>query len=383
MALHFSQNEYAERMVRLQEAMAERDLGCLMLFSQESMYWLTGYDTFGFCFFQCLVVTRNGEMALLTRAPDLRQARHTSIIDNIVVWTDRGGADPTNDLHALMGELDLVGEQIGVEYRTPGLTGYYERLLESRFRGFGEFQDASDLVPGLRAVKSRAELTHVRKAAKLADAALDAALSEISAGADEGKILAAMHSGIFAAGGDYPANEFVIGSGKDALLCRYKSGRRKLSKNDQLTLEWAGVWAHYHAAMMRTIIVGKPTARHQELYEAASEALVQCRDAAKVGRPVSDIFDAHSKVLDAAGLTRHRFNQSGYSLGATFAPSWMDPPMIYADNRQPIEANMVLFLHVIVADSDSGTAMMLGQSYVTGAGGARDLSEHEIDLIVR
>ena len=22
------------------------------------MYWLTGYDTFGFCFFQCLVLRR-------------------------------------------------------------------------------------------------------------------------------------------------------------------------------------------------------------------------------------------------------------------------------------------------------------------------------------
>jgi Xaa-Pro aminopeptidase len=383
MALHFSRDEFAERMTRMQSAMAERELDCLMLFSQESMYWLTGYDTFGFRYFQCLVVTSAGEMALLTRAPDLRQARHTSILDNIVVWTDRSGADPTNDLHALMGEMDLVGAHIGVEYDTPGLNAYYGRLLENRFRGFGEFSDATDLVPRLRMVKSRAELAHVRKAAKLTDAALDAALSNISAGADEGKILAAMHSEIFSAGGDYPGNEFIIGSGKDALLCRYKSGRRKLSKNDQLTLEWAGAWAHYHAAMMRTIIVGKPTARHLELYEAASEALVQCREAAKVGQPVSDIFDAHMRVLDAAGLTRHRLNACGYSLGATFAPTWMDPPMIYADNREPIVANMVLFLHIIIADSDTNTAMMLGQSYITGTGGARDLSEHEIDLIVR
>ncbi len=49
-----------------------------------------------------------------------------------------------------------------------------------------------------------------------------------------------------------PANEFIIGSGRDALLCRYKSGRRKLSKRDQLTLEFAGVYRHYHAAFMRT-----------------------------------------------------------------------------------------------------------------------------------
>ena len=50
----------------------------MLLFAQESMYWLTGYDTFGFCFFQCLVVKADGSMVLLTRSADLRQARQTS-----------------------------------------------------------------------------------------------------------------------------------------------------------------------------------------------------------------------------------------------------------------------------------------------------------------
>ena len=73
-----------------------------------------------------------------------------------------------------------------------------------------------------------------------------------------------MQGAVFAGGGDYPANEYIIGSGPDALLCRYKAGRRTLDHSDQLTLEWAGAFHHYHAAMMRTVIVGEPTARHVE-----------------------------------------------------------------------------------------------------------------------
>ena len=83
-----------------------------------------------------------------------------------------------------------------------------------------------------------------------------------------------MQGAIFAGGGDYPANEFIIGSGPDALLCRYKAGRRKLNKNDQLTLEWAGVFHHYHAPMMRTVLTGKVSKRHQELFDAAPDALL-------------------------------------------------------------------------------------------------------------
>ncbi len=90
MTLHFSREEYDTRRERLLEAMAAEKLDAMLLFSQESMYWLTGYDTFGFCFFQCLIVRSNGEMSLLTRAPDLRQAKHTSIITDIHIWMDRG-----------------------------------------------------------------------------------------------------------------------------------------------------------------------------------------------------------------------------------------------------------------------------------------------------
>src|SRR5688572_16511914 len=78
MALHFEPEEFAARRDRLMIVMAEQKLDAVLLFAQESMYWLTGYDTFGFCFFQCLVVKADGSNVLMTRSADLRQARQTS-----------------------------------------------------------------------------------------------------------------------------------------------------------------------------------------------------------------------------------------------------------------------------------------------------------------
>ena len=72
MALHFERSEFDARRDRLLIEMAEKKLDAVLLFAQESMYWLTGYDTFGFCFFQCLVVSREGKFSLLTRSADLR-----------------------------------------------------------------------------------------------------------------------------------------------------------------------------------------------------------------------------------------------------------------------------------------------------------------------
>ena len=54
MALHFSTEELAQRRQRTIALMAEAKLDGLLIFHQESMYYLTGYDTFGYVFFQCL-----------------------------------------------------------------------------------------------------------------------------------------------------------------------------------------------------------------------------------------------------------------------------------------------------------------------------------------
>ncbi|MGL4490300.1 MAG: M24 family metallopeptidase, partial [Rhizobiaceae bacterium] len=274
MALHFERGEFATRLTRLTTAMQERKLDAVLLFAQESMYWLTGYDTFGFCFFQSLVVKADGSMVLLTRSADLRQARHTSIIENIVVWADRDNANPAFDLRNLMSDLGLLGGKIGIEYQTHGLTAANGRKLDEQMNTFGAISDFSGVVDAMRTIKSPAEIEKVRRAAELGDDAFNRALPLIKSGADEGAILAAMHAAIFEGGGDYPANEFIIGSGPDALLCRYKAGRRKLDPNDQLTLEWAGVYNHYHAALMRTVVIGTPSPRHLELQAAAHEALL-------------------------------------------------------------------------------------------------------------
>ena len=383
MALHFSRDEFDMRFARLQVAMADRKLDAMLLFSQESMYWLTGYDTFGFVFFQCLVVTKSGRLSLITRSPDLRQARHTSIIEEILVWADRVGADPTRALKEHLFEMDLLGSNIGIEFDTQGLTGKNGRALEEQLRSFAQIQDASDIIPELRLVKSAAEIEYVREAARLADAAWCAGVDLAVPGANEGDILAAMQGAVFAGGGDYPGNEFIVGSGRDALLCRSKSGRRTLDETDQLTLEFAGVYRRYHVAMMETVLIGEPRPRHLELYDAAEAALKAVVAAMRPGNTFGDVYDAHTQQLNDRGMQAHKLNACGYSLGATFAPSWMDPPMFYHGNPAPIVPDMVLFAHMILMDSETETAMTLGRTYLTTEAEAEPLSRIAPTLVTK
>ncbi len=382
MALHFTTEEFADRRARACAAMAEDGLDGLLMFRQESMYYLTGYDTFGYVYFQCLYLGADGAMTLLTRAPDLRQARHTSVIEDIRVWVDREGATPADDLRALLDELGCEGEKLGVEYEAYGLTGRSALRLNAALDGFCALADASDLVNRLRVVKSAAELVYVRKAAALADDALDEANRLAVAGAFEGDILAAMQGAIYRGGGDDPANEFVMSSGKDALLCRYFSGRRRLEAEDQMTIEFAGVYRHYHAALMRTLAIGSPPQRQRDMYAIAADSLAAATDALRPGRPVGEVFDAHARVIDDSGMAEHRLNACGYSMGATYAPNWMDWPMFYHGNPVIARPGMTFFIHIVIMDSPAGLAMSLGESVEVTADGTARLSRSALDFVV-
>ncbi|WP_395831692.1 M24 family metallopeptidase [Elstera sp.] len=383
MALHFTPEELTARREKACAAMAAQGLDGLLLFRQESMYYLTGYDTFGYVYFQCLYLGADGRLMLLTRAPDLRQAQHTSMIDDIRIWADRDGADPVNELKDILTGFGLAGKKLGAEFNAYGLPYALGKRLVTALESSFTLSDASDLVTRLRLIKSPAELTYVRRAATLADLALDAAQDIIAPGAFEGDILAAMHGAIYAGGGDDPANEFIIGSGRDALLCRYFSGRKYLAAEDQITLEFAGAYRHYHSCLMQTIPIGTITDRHRTLHGVAMDALAACREALKPGEPVGGVFDAYARVCDRAGETPHRLNACGYSLGTTFAPNWMDWPMFYTGNPVVIQPGMVFFLHMILMDSDAGIAMCPGLTVEVTETGNQPLTRHKLELIGR
>jgi Xaa-Pro dipeptidase len=383
MALHFSAAELAGRRERAIALLQARGLDGLLMFRQESMYYLTGYDTFGYVFFQCLYLGADGRLMLLTRAPDLRQARHTSMVEDVRVWVDGPDAEPARDLRGALASFGLSGRRLGVEYEAYGLTARGGQRLQAALDGFCTLVDASDLVSRLRLVKSPAEIAYVRRAGELADAALDEANRLAGPGVFEGDILAAMHGAIFRGGGDDPANEFIIGSGPDALLCRYFTGRRRLERDDQLTLEFAGTYRHYHCCLMRTIRIGPPPPRQVEMHRAAVDALEACKAALVPGRPIGEVFDAHAAVLDRAGYRAHRMNATGYSLGTTFAPNWMDWPMFYHGNPELAAPGQVYFIHIIIFDDAAGLAMTTGQTVLVGERGAEPLSRQPLDLVVR
>ena len=382
MALHFSKEEFEKRKSKTLKTKKELNLDALLMFRQESMFWLTGYDTFGYVFFQTLILDQKGNVILLTRAPDLRQAQNTSNIKDIRIWVDKDNSNPTDDLKIILNELNLKGKKIGIEYEAYGMTGRNALRLNKSLNNYCDVEDQSELITKHRVVKSKEEIVYVKKAAELADKALDEAWKHTKAGASEAKILAEMQRVVLEGGGDYPANDYIIGSGHNALLCRYQAEKRNLSNQDQLSIEWAGTYKHYHSAMFRTIPIGKVNHKHIKMHEACVDALTKCEKNLIPGNTVGRVFDVHAKTFDDLGYNNSRMNACGYSLGSTFSPNWMDWPMLYTGNPYIIQPGNVFFMHMILMDSENELAMNLGETYLVTENGNERLGKQKLDLVV-
>ncbi|MCH7997198.1 MAG: aminopeptidase P family protein [Chloroflexi bacterium] len=383
MWLHFSEEELAGRRQKATAAMEAQGYDGLLMFRQESMYYLTGYDTMGYSQFQCLYMGPDGDLVLLTRSPDLRQSRSTSIIEDVRIWMDRGDANPGLDLRDILEEKGRRGKRLGVELEAWTLTGRRWEMVKAALDGFCDLEDASHLVSELRLVKSDAEVAYVRKAAELADDALEEAHRLIAPGVPELELFAGMHGVIFRGGGDYPAGRWIIGSGERALMVRHITGHGTIGENDQVALEFGAAYRHYHSCLMRTVLTGRPDAQHVRMHAAGVAALKAAQGACKPGATFGDVFDAHAKVFDDAGFREHRLNACGYSLGALYPPTWMDYPMLFTGNPVVIQPNMVIFMHMILLDSDRGLTMSPGETVLVTETGCQRLSRMSLDLVVK
>lgn len=370
-SLRFPPEEHAARLAATRAELRRRGLDALLVFAQESHYYLTGFDTSGFVFFQVGIVTADERPTiLLTRRPDLRQAEVASLYDDIRIWYNAEGDHPARELRGILEELRLSGSRIGVEFATHGLTAANGRSVDAALEGLCVLEDASDIVRTQRLVKSEAELVMVRRAGELADAATLAAIEASVPGATESDVSAAALTAMLTGGGEVPSGGPLVNSGPRALFGRGIGGARAVESDDQVLIELAASYCRYHVCTEATVSVGRTDPRQADMLKVADEALSEIKDAARPGAQLGTLDDIHRRVLDAAGFATERFGACGYALGCTFKPTWMDvPPMIYTGNPLVLKPGMVFFVHIMIPDTRTGLMAGIGQTFAICDGG--------------
>jgi Xaa-Pro aminopeptidase/Xaa-Pro dipeptidase len=289
-----AREEFAARIARVRERMAEAGLGALACYGAHVDYAPGDlrYLADWFCIEEeqaMLVVPADGPVALLTdSAADLDRAREQAVCDEVEHAPELATA-----VAARLRGFELVG-----------ITGgrvLPAAAMDALRGGVRAVTDASALTAELRMVKSPAELALLAEAARISDLGMRAGLDAVADGAREVEMAAAAEHAIRSAGAELSFTT-VAGAGPRTALGTFLPGDRPMRAGEAVLLDCGARVHGYHGDMCRTVAVGEPPPELEQALEAVAAAVEAAIDAARPGVTVGDLRESARGAVVEAGL---------------------------------------------------------------------------------
>ncbi|MBI4184098.1 MAG: aminopeptidase P family protein [Proteobacteria bacterium] len=373
----FPKKEIDRRVRALQAVLAEKGLDLYLTSGAENIFYLSGQQTPGYYMFQCLGVPAKGKPFLVIRSLETYNARANSYLSDITGYAD--GTDAADALAGVLAKKGWKGRRVAVDLNAWFLT---VNLFGRIGKALGRVEDGSGLVEALRRVKSPLELDAIARAAKANDAGMIAGLEAVAAGRSENDVAAAVMAGMIAAGSEYLGMEPFVTSGPRSGIPHSTWRRRRIRRGDVVILETAACYNRYHAALFRTVAVGRIPAKARDMFRVTEEALAAAIDRLRPGNTCADPHNAAQAVIDRHGYGYAYRKRSGYSIGISFAPDWGEGNILSLYKTVDAELRPGMVFHVPITLREYGKwTVAVSETVAVTKTGNRTLSRIPRDLV--
>lgn len=341
--LAFPKEEYELRLKKVQSKMDELDLGCLLVTDPTDLYYLTGLRSGGWCAmpWQTLVVPRKGNPDHITRKLERDIFQQQTWLEDIREGYG-DGEDPIALTIKYLKSYDNL-KRIGISKGSWFVSPNQLKKIEDAFQDV-EFVDTTNLLTDIRLIKSPAEISYIREAARILSIAIPEGVEAAREGCTENDIAAATLFSLVSNGSGTPAWTPFVGTGIRSNLGHVSWERYPVKKGDLVFLEVGAAMYRYHAATMRTISIGEPSSLARQLEEASREAVNAAIAVMKPGATTGEVDEACRSGVIKKGFGEYFNHRAGYSIGAGFKV-WIDGPSLMQGGTTVLEPGMVF--HVV------------------------------------
>ncbi len=377
----FPEQELEQRLRNVRSLMAEQDLDGLVITVPENIYYLTALDHWGFFACHLLIVPREGDMILVSRA--MERITVENQVRNARFFGHADSEDPVDHVVRALGELNILDGRLGMEKRSLFMTPRIaEKLQMDASRA--HWRDASGLVDGLRLVKSPLEIEYTRRAAVAADAGTLAAIDAIRDGASDYEIAAECHRAMILAGSEYPGfGPFIRPTTR--LGEEHTTWRGEVFTNgDAVFLELAAAYRKYQAPMGRLVYVGRAPEGAERSAELAIDGMKAICNAIRPGAKAGAVYAAWREVARSAGLDGYERHHCGYLVGIGFPPSWTGGSMVTSlapDSELELKVGMTFHAHSWFTDTDC-VDYFISNTVLLGEDGAEVLTSKSPETLI-
>ena len=294
----FPIEEYRQRLNRARSAMEIAGIDMLYLTSPEAVCYLSGYRAEWY--------QAQGPKAWL---PVTGIAVHVNACDHIHFEVQNeqvlagfttvsgdlrifgGDAQPSEDVIGfIVSNLDDEGwlkGTVGLEMHSYRPNRAVSERLQAGFEGKGAaVVDGSDIVNGVRKIKSPAELAVIRTAARIGDIGMQTAIETIRPGVTELDVWGEMVRAMARAGGEPSSITMPVSSGAKSACMHALASRRKIMPGDVVNVDICGVYHRYHSNIARTMCVGEPHPEVARYLDAVTGVKAMLENVIRPGLPV-------------------------------------------------------------------------------------------------
>jgi Xaa-Pro dipeptidase len=234
-----------------------------------------------------------------------------------------------------------AGRSLGLQGQRIGIEPLHMRVLEFRkvkiIAGETDCPDATQVVGQLRICKEADEVAAMRRAVRVAQAALAATIPSIKIGMTEKEIAAELVVQLLRHGSesDMPFAP-IVSSGPNGANPHAVPSDRSLGSGDLLVVDWGATVDGYISDLTRTFAVGKVDEEYRKIHRIVLEANAAGRAAAQPGVPCADVDRAARTVIEKAGYGEFFTHRTGHGIGMEAH----EDPYMRGDNMQLLEPGM-------------------------------------------
>lgn len=343
--------------------MQARELEALLVTNSFNRQYMTGFTgSAGY-----VLITQNRALLLtdfryMTQAP--QQAVHYEVVEHT--------AKPMDTVRELLAGLGIA--KLGFEQRDVTYGSYLS--IKDQLSGV-ELVPTDGLIDQLRIVKDEHEIAVIQEAADLADRTFTHIQSFIKSGVSEVELAAELEMFMRRGGATAPSFETIVASGERSALPHGKASERILQNNEFVKFDFGAYYKGYCSDITRTVVLGKPTDKHKEIYGIVREAQAFALEHIKPGMKGTEAHELARGIIAKYGYADYFGHGLGHGLGLEIH----EEPRLSKTGDTVLEPGMVVTVEPGIYLPGFGGVRIEDDIVITETG-IRILTHSSKDLIV-
>jgi len=298
---------FRERVDRFIDAMKAADIDAALLLAPPSVQYFTGCKTVSYpprTLYS--VVWSDGGVVILAPKLELNQVNEEAALGE-VVEVPRG--KPIKAIIDLIVGKDV--KRLGVE------SGRMPYLYADKIRAKGvELVDVHKLVMKLRSVKDAYELELLKKAVRISEEGLKAAMEWIGPGLSEKRVMYKVVEAMLERGAEWPSFEVIVASGFRAAYPHGVSTDKIIGRGETVIVDVGARVEGYHGDLTRTFLSSPPdNEKLADIIDVVDQAVSEALKAIRPGVRAGDVDLAARKVVEEAGYGEYFTHGLGHGIG--------------------------------------------------------------------